>query len=411
MFDPKTIGTWIGVLVAAGGVIAGSAKFLFWVFDEWQKRKMHEGFSAPTDTLRIAPKPEGACWWAMGKRGDEPTMQIVGSMFITSIATVPVRIPQVELRYGIWGRKRVSGMVMVARAARENMYGMYDIPPGETRDASCDFWIYPPVVKSTDHFTAHSVAFMDQFGNRHVMKRVQFRSMAADHPPRPKEPEEFPYAITDPIEKEVVSVLKAELGRYEMCGRRTGGLGSVHIVYQGRAMTGVGGDGWRPDLPLNQLLAPDPEKASLASDNLEALVGFYKGLGSDDERTRFKKALLERLDPKRGYLAVSYFVVAVFFSIGALSEALEKAKRDLPAGETRVFGLSNILMLLNGLLRYRYPDFSSPMLDDIERTIHGLNEHPFLIPPKIAAIRASRLTKSENSGPANTSSTPKAPIS
>jgi type IV secretory pathway TrbL component len=36
--------------------------------------------------------------------------------------------------------------------------------------------------------------------------------MAADHPPKPKEPEEFPYAIADAIEKEIVSVLKAELG-------------------------------------------------------------------------------------------------------------------------------------------------------------------------------------------------------
>ena len=36
-----------------------------------------------------------------------------------------------------------------------------------------------------------------------------------------------PYAITDRVEREVVSVLKAELHRYEICGRRVGGLGSV----------------------------------------------------------------------------------------------------------------------------------------------------------------------------------------
>ena len=48
-------------------------------------------------------------------------------------------------------------------------------------------------------------------------------------------------------------------------------------------------------------------------------------------------------------------------------------------------------MLLNGLLKFRYPDFTSEMLDEIERMIHGLTEHTFLIPAKIAAIRASRL--------------------
>lgn len=160
-------------------------------------------------------------------------MQIAGSVFATNIASVPARIPQVELRYGFLGRKRASGMVIVAREWRENFYGMYDIPPSETRDVSFDFWVYPPA-------------------------------------PKPKEPEEFPYEITDPIEKEVVSVLKAELGRYQMCGRLVGGLSSVHIVYQGRAFTGVGGDSWTPDSPINQVIVADPEAASLKSDNLEA---------------------------------------------------------------------------------------------------------------------------------------------
>ena len=37
--DPTTIGTWIGVLVAIGGVIAGAVQFAFWVFDEIRRRK------------------------------------------------------------------------------------------------------------------------------------------------------------------------------------------------------------------------------------------------------------------------------------------------------------------------------------------------------------------------------------
>lgn len=403
--DPKTIAAWIGVIVASGGVIAGSVKFLFWVFDELQKRKRHEGFSVPTDTLRLASKPDGNSWWAMGKRGDEPTMQIVGSMFATNIASVPIRIPQVELRYGWWGRKRVSGIAMVSRGLRENIYGMHDIPPGETRDVSFDFWVYPPVVKAIESFTAYSVAFIDQFGNQHVVKRVQFRSMAADNPPKPKEPEEFPYEIADPIEKEIVSVLKAELGRYEMCGRFVGGLGSVHIVYRGQSLTGVGTDSWTPNSPANQLIESDPDAASLKSDNLEALAGFYKRLSSEEERVRFVKALLDRLDAKRGYLAVSYFIVAVLWSVGSLADALQKARRDLPDGESRVFGLSNILMLLNGLLKYRPSNFTNQMLDDIERMTHGLNEHLFRIPARIAAIRASRLPKTEATRLTTTGST------
>ena len=154
---------------------------------------------------------------------------------------------------------------------------------------------------------------------------------------------------------------------------------------------------WTPNSPANQLIVSDPESAALKSDNLDALMSFYNRLTLDEERARFKAALLDRLHPQKGYLAVSYFIVAVLMRLDALHEALEKARRDLPAGESRVFGLSNILMLINGLLKYRYPDFTSQTLDDIERTIHGLNvnEHPFLIPAKLAAIRTARLTRTE----------------
>ena len=390
MPDAKTIAAWLGILVTASGAVAGCIKFLFWVYDEWQKRKQHEGFSAPTETLRLAAKPEGACWWHMGKKADEPIMQIVGSLFATNIASLAVRIPQVELRYGFLGRKRASGMVMVARSWRENMYGMYDIPAGETRDVSFDFWVYPPVAEAEELFTARSVVFIDQFGNRHKLKRVGFRSTAADHAPKPKEPEEFPYEIADPIEKEIVSVLKAELGRYQMCGRTVGGLGSVHIVYKGQPFTGVGNDSWT-DSPLNEVIVPDPEAASLNSDNMEALVAFHQRLTTDEDRARFVQALLDRLGPKKGYLSISYFIVAVLCSVGSLPEALQKARQDLPAGESKVFGLSNVLMLLNGLLKYRHPDFTNDMLDEIERMIHGMHEHPFLIPAKLAAIRTNRL--------------------
>lgn len=392
MFDPTTIGTWIGVLIAAGGVIAGSIKFAFWVFDEWMKRKTHAGFSMPHDTLRLAAKMQGSCWWHMGKRGDDPTMQVVGSVFATNVSNVPVRLPQIELRYGFFGRHRVSGMVMVANDERQRMYGMHDIPPGETRDVTFDFWVFPPVAKSEADFIVHSVTIIDQFGNRHMMKRVQFSSDAANAPIIPNEPEEFPYAISDPIEKEVVSVLKAERSRFKVCGRSVGGLGSVHIIYRGQSITGVGGDSWTSNSPLNQSIVADPEASTLKSDNLNALTTLYTGLKSDEERQQFIKTLLDRLDAQRGYLDISYFIVLVLLTIGTLPEALLKAKNVLPTGETRVFGLSNVLMLLNGLLKYRHPDFTNTMLDEIEKMLHGLDEHPFLIPAKIAAIRAGRLS-------------------
>ncbi len=85
--------------------VSGIAKAFAWLFDRWRKPKKHAGVSIPDESLRTAAKPEGNCWWAMGKKGDDPIMQIVGRMFATNIASVPVRIPQIQLRYGFMGRK------------------------------------------------------------------------------------------------------------------------------------------------------------------------------------------------------------------------------------------------------------------------------------------------------------------
>ena len=202
---------------------------------------------------------------------------------------------------------------------------------------------------------------------------------------------EAPFMLTDPIEKEVVSVLQAELTRYDKCGRSVGGLGSVHLVYRGNAMTGVGGDSWEANSPRNQSIAVDPEFAEVQSDNLEALLALAARLSDANENSRLVNALNSRLGANKGYLRISYFVVYALWRLGHFREALQIAKKELPQGEIKVFGLSNVLMLLNGLLRYRHPDFTSEMLDEIESFIHGLNEHAFLIGEKISAIRAARL--------------------
>jgi len=92
-----------------------------------------------------------------------------------------------------------------------------------------------------------------------------------------------------------------------------------------------------------------------------------------------------------GYACVAYLIVLVLWKIGLLGEALEAAMFGLPEDDRKDFGLSNALMMLNGLLRYRHPDFTPDMLDTIERFLQGSQEHSFRIPQKIAAIRAQRL--------------------
>jgi hypothetical protein len=337
----------------------------------------------PSETIRIVQNVN-ASFWGEGKKGEKPVMQVVFDGHVTNLLAQPTRI----LRAEIPSPATQADMVLISN--HHDARRPQALEAHECAEIRTSFFVDAVPPQRGEPWQS-TVIFIDQYGNRHKSRHCVFRSIVPNIPAPPKEPEEFAYQIADPIEKEVVSVLKAELSRYAICGRICGGLGSVQMVYQGRPFTGVGSDSWPTNSPLNHVIVSDPEAASLRSDNLEALLTLYRGLQTDEERSRFVTAMLDRLDAKRGYVAVSYFIVAVLFRASSFAQALQKAKRDLPENDTRNFGLSNVLMLLNGLLKFRYPDFTNEMLDEIERMTHGLKEHAFLIPAKIAAVRASRL--------------------
>ncbi len=173
--NPAHIALWTSALIGVGTLIAGAMKFVLWVYDQIGLRRSASGLkdAVPKQTLRIALKNEHAYWWHMGgSQVGEPVMQVVGDFFITNIWSRPVRLPQMELRYGLWGRKSVRGTIMVE--GHNQYYGMYDIDPQLTRDSRADFWIFPPVRKPRKRFVAHSVIFYDQFGNKHRVNRLRF---------------------------------------------------------------------------------------------------------------------------------------------------------------------------------------------------------------------------------------------
>jgi len=197
------------------------------------------------------------------------------------------------------------------------------------------------------------------------------------------------YSLDEPIEKDIVAVLNSEISRYEKCGRRVGGFGSVFLNVDGRDIIGFGVDGYRPDVPKNQVISENPESAVLKSDNLEALLAAFGGLKSSEEQDKFVSSLLNRIDRDGPYASVGYFIVLALWELGGLGIALERAKLKLHGDKE--YGYSNVLYMLNGLLRYRHPDFSNEELEEIERRISGVDEHKFGIEEKIAAIRAARL--------------------
>jgi len=277
---------------------------------------------------------------------------------------------------------------MADRVTKHSEYG-YPILPERTSEVSASFWIQPPVRKEGEDFEA-TVVLVDQLGNKHKVKNVFFRG------PKPKQPEAKPpgealHSISDPIEKEVASVLKAEVHRYAECGRRVGGLGSVQTTYEGQTMRGIGTEWRKADSPENQSITPDPESDAIQSDNADALLKLYGRLKVPEEQATFVSSLLKRLSKDTEYAPVGYLILLVAYRINKLHETLLVAKRDLQ--NDSAYGFSDSLRMLDGLLRFDHPPFTEKDLDEIERFLEGLEEHAFRIPERLVAIRAARLAK------------------
>lgn len=385
---PLAVRPWLTGGSVTFGVLAAARAIamLFELIPVWKKmRQEHRRF-------HVTPEAQQSFWSSSKQADGSIVTQVVAHLTVKNRTEEPLGLSHVRLVKPCIRGEIVHEDVSV-RAVDRNMYGTaahsgHLIPPKMALPASASVMIRGVPWRKPKNEVRVKIAISDDEGYVQIVAfKMRVIAPASATPARPAL--EMVAAISNPVEREIATVLQAELARYEKCGRRVGGLGSVHFVIDGRGMTGVGTDGGNPNSPKNQSVTDNPEVCDLRSDNLEALMAFYQRL-SPGEKEQFASALIARLGSK-AYLPVSYFIVLALLRIGHLKDALENAKSKLPQGEISVFGLSNVLMLLNGLLRYRHPDFTNEMLDEIERFLDGLNEHSFQIPEKLAAIRTARL--------------------
>jgi len=333
--------------------------------------------------------------WSAARQSDDSIItQVVLRMLVKNLTDRPLALAKCRLI-----RPKIRGEVVYeevsVRAVDRNIYGTaaesaHLIPGHMSLPASAHIMIRGVPWPKPKREVRVIVGVKDDEGNEQKIK-LKMRVMPSAGSIAKPQPLELVSDIADPVERQVAVVLQSEMHRYEKVGRRVGGLGSIHLAIDGKPLPGTTTDSWNPVSPEPQSISANPEVVQLRSDNLEALLTMYSRLSTDDDRERFAAALLERLGKEKGYLAISYFIVCVLWRIGKLSEALAQAKVSLHQGEIKVFGLSNVLMLLNMLLRYKYIDFDDDAIDKIEHFLQGLCEHPFQIPEKIAAIRATRL--------------------
>jgi hypothetical protein len=381
MMDYQLIGAIAAIFTILGGIVAAikwGRNFPVKLFHFVTRFKP----KVPRETIRALPQIHG-CWWGNGSVSGKPAMQVVGKWYVTNITGDNVLLLGVRIL-----KPRTEGHVLT-RHPRENIFGSYPILPGETTEVCSDFWIVPPTRKEGEDLTT-SVVLIDQYDNEHRIKNVVFTGPKPKEPREEEPPSESLHAIRDSLEKEIVAVLKAETNRYKECGRRVGGLGSLQTTINGKTYRGVGTEWREADSPKNQTITEAENSVELSSDNAQALLNLYSKLETDEDKERYFQALLSRLDKGTEYAPIGHLILFVCFSLNKVEEVLDAAVSSLQGD--KAYGFSDLLRLLDALLKYRHSSFTPENLYSIERSLSNVKEHKFRIEERLVAIHAYRLS-------------------
>lgn len=165
------IGVLIGLLTILGTLFGWFGKAAAWIRALFSPKGSPGLIDVPPKTLILQPVPRrNALWWHMGSMSGNPAMQIVGDLNITNISKHDVVVMGAKLK-----KPRALGHAFV-RAQGSNLYGSgsdHSVPVGGISDLRFDFFVQPPVKEKGQMFKA-DVAILDQFGNEHWLKGLEF---------------------------------------------------------------------------------------------------------------------------------------------------------------------------------------------------------------------------------------------
>jgi hypothetical protein len=139
-----------------------------WRWLRSRRRPTENALAIPRVTVRLVRQPwPNATSWHLGSRGEVPVMQLMGGFLVTNVTELDVLVPVVKLR-----RPTALGMVTV-KAADSALHGQFRIPPRATTDLRFLLWVEPAVRHQGETFQG-DIALIDQFGNEHWVKKVEF---------------------------------------------------------------------------------------------------------------------------------------------------------------------------------------------------------------------------------------------
>ena len=163
------VGAILSLLTIFGIIFGWFGKLFDWAAKLLTKKPSTSVIDVPTKTMVLMPiARQNALWWHMGTMGDQPMMQIVGDLNVTNISKYGVFVMGAKLR-----KPKAVGHAFV-RAQDSDMYDAKNvIPQGTISDLRFDFYVQPPVCQKGKPFKA-DVAIVDQFGNEHWLKGLEF---------------------------------------------------------------------------------------------------------------------------------------------------------------------------------------------------------------------------------------------
>jgi hypothetical protein len=176
-FDLQTIsmavGSALGVLTILGIVFGWFSKAGRWVYSFFLVKPSVGVIDVPTKTLILIPVARhNSFWWHMGDASGEPVMQIVGDLNVTNISKFGVVLTGARMR-----KPKATGNAIVSTHDSQTYSSNNVIPVGAMGDLRFDFLVQPPVREKGNLFKA-DIAIVDQFGNEHWLKGVEFPYLA-----------------------------------------------------------------------------------------------------------------------------------------------------------------------------------------------------------------------------------------
>ena len=165
-----------GVLIAVVAGILLALIFNFWEkIKSWLKRFFNalrapeDGSAIPNTSFRFVVKSTET-FWHLGNRGNEPSMQVILRCSVTNITNGYAKIVECVVK--------AKNVEHVLPSLINNGKASLDCTflPRSTSRLDLHFWITPPACKIGETFKT-DIIFIDQFGNEHKLKRVEFKYM------------------------------------------------------------------------------------------------------------------------------------------------------------------------------------------------------------------------------------------